>query len=242
MKVLLIRRKEDSQRTAKRLEDLGFEPVLFPLFEKVMLENAPSNKNPDFLVFTSGAGAESVSEEDTQRFSQLPVYAVGPRTAAILDAKGYKNIRKGMAGAKKLAEDICKDFGGTAHKGLYYCGIERAFDMREALTRCNITLEICEVYQIRRLEPDMKSFKNTLKSLNGGAILLYSQKSSEHFGALVDASDEVELPVTIHLIGISENAILPLREKRVKSIEVAQIANEEGMIEKLKSIIAQKNV
>lgn len=236
MRVLLIRRKEDSQRTAKRLEELGFEPVFFPLFEKVTLKNTPLDKSPDFLIFTSGAGAESVSKEDAQQFYQLPTFAVGPRTAAILESQGYKNIRKGMADANKLAENICNEFGGAAHKGLYFSGVDRAFDMGEALASCGIALEICEVYQITRLVPDMNDFKQVLDGLNGGAILLYSRKSSEHFAELIDASEEIELPEAIHLIGISENTVLPLRKKKVRSIEVSQIANEEGMIKKLKNI------
>lgn len=236
MKVLLTRQKEDCVRTAKHLEAAGYETVIFPLIAKVRLENRAQNIAPDFLVFTSAIAVDCVGADLSPVWKELPVYAVGPRTASMLVDCGYKNIRQGKGSARHLADRILAEQQSKAASGIYYCAKERAFDMEEALSGLNITLECCVVYEIAKLKVDKAAFSQALSEVAGGVSLLFSPLSAQAFMELVRECEVEKLLEPIHFAVISEKTSQAVDVRLVKSLHIAKSPNEQSLIEVIKQI------
>lgn len=236
MKVLLIRQEVDSLRTASLLEQIGLTPVLFPLFEKTDLGFHTVDANPDFLVFTSANGVGGHSSAYPESNKNRLVYAVGPRTADALLKNGYKNIRQGEGNAADLARLVIADQSGQGMKGTYFCGKHQAFDMKAALAVADIPIELCEIYQIKRLCPVKQRFLEALDSVKGGMVSLYSPQSAVHFMSLINEYEAGAMLDTICMLVISKKTAVAADNNLVKAMHISDVPNEQGMIEMAKAI------
>jgi uroporphyrinogen-III synthase len=81
-------RPDDDRLTAARslLDGLGAEPVADPMLAVEPTDEQP--RNADYVVFTSKTGAELVAAAGWQP-GAATVVAIGPKTAAALEAAGY---------------------------------------------------------------------------------------------------------------------------------------------------------
>ncbi len=233
MKVLLIRRASESLRTAVRLKEAGFETEVFSLFEKRGIAHQPRLTEPDFLVFTSAAGAESFSLGSIEVNWDIPVYSVGPRTSEALVEIGYKNIRQGDGDAQQLAQRIIAEQSANMGKGIHVCGEDRAFDLTAALKVHSIELELCVAYRIEAIVPDRTAFEYCMNSLKDGFVFLYSPASARHFSKLIGMLDLTDKSRLLSVVAISEKTSLAASNGLVKNIYLAENPNEQAMIDKL---------
>ena len=77
MKVLVTRLEADGKRTASKLLEAGFEPVLMPLTELRSSQCPVVSSKPDFAIFTSAHGVELLPLGQDEVLGSQPVYAVG---------------------------------------------------------------------------------------------------------------------------------------------------------------------
>ena len=146
MKVLLTRRSDDNARMAALLAPAGLEAVSLSLIELADTGEVLPEYPYDFSVFTSAAAAEVLASRQEVRLQDLAAYAVGPRTAAQLRQKAYRNVREGPGDAEGLATLIAADFGGhEGARGVYPCGEARARDLATMLKPSGIALDLAEV-------------------------------------------------------------------------------------------------
>lgn len=237
MRVLLIRRREASEKTALRLRERGHEPVVFPLTERVSL--APSNRKvadvgiPDFLLFTSASGVQCHDVNHAWLQGRVPVYAVGPRTNEQLKQLGYKNIHQGPGDAAGLAAKIISDFQGRTAEGLYFSGTRRSFDFDAALAETGITLATLEVYRMGDLEPDCDRLHTLMNSAEKTCVLIYSPHSARSFSDLLAECDYASAIPDLSVIAISRKAAEELDSGMFSRILVAAEPNEEGLLSTL---------
>ena len=87
-RALVLRAREDAQRTAKKLAELGFDCVLSPVLEIVGTgAKAPAGKF-DAVIVTSAKALEHGEQNDSLR--GLPLFVVGARTAALAERLGWR--------------------------------------------------------------------------------------------------------------------------------------------------------
>ncbi len=241
MKVLLTRRREDGQRSGERFRTAGFDPVFLPLFERVKTGKPMPGGPHDFCLFTSAAAVGVLEAMDHDQLRDMPAYAVGPRTAEILQGKAYKNIRQGGGHADKLAEMIRADSDGRAWHGLYVCGEKQSFDFPAAFSQSRVTLDLWEVYRSRKIDPGHHALNDALTTAKDGLIALYSPGSTIFFLELVHRHDAFELLDTFRFLVISDrcSAELP-REFRDRTL-VAPSPDEEGMLAAAGPLLPHRN-
>ena len=233
MKVLVTRLEADGKRTASKLLEAGFEPVLMPLTELRSSQCPVVSSKPDFAIFTSAHGVELLPLGQDEVLRSQPVYAVGPSTANVLRLKSYTDIRIGPGTAAGLAELVIREQCGLPTRGHYYCGHERAFDFVAAFNDSGIRLDLCEVYSIENHDPDADVVRAVLEEVQGGAALVYSANGAKRLAEVTLKHGSSHFPADLTVVAISEHAALALRQFPVGRIVIADEPTESGMIEAL---------
>src|ERR1700722_5354367 len=88
MRVLVTRPAEDASRTAETLAKLGHAALIAPLLEIRFLDGPGiSLAGVQAILATSGNGIRALARRSPRR--DIPVFAVGTRTANVARAEGY---------------------------------------------------------------------------------------------------------------------------------------------------------
>ena len=99
MKVLVTRPAEDGAEIAKRLAAMGHEALLAPLLRIEFLAGPPlSLDDVQAILATSANGVRALARRTSVR--DLPLFAVGPQTAAAAQEAGFVRIRNAAGDAK----------------------------------------------------------------------------------------------------------------------------------------------
>lgn len=243
MRVLLTRRREDSERSAKRYHEAGFEPVILPLFERRATGLPMPGDRFDFTIFTSVAAVEALSPESHGSLRHLPAYAIGPRTAKVLGEKSYSIVRHGTGNAKDLAGQICANVNVESvnqpdadrfWSGLYPCGEVRSFDFSAAFMKIagNPAIRVVdwEVYRIEQLDPGETALRTAVTGSQPLLIPLYSTASATHFFELLARYGLGEAISGVRFVAISAQCLDGFPPQFAKTASIAHLPNEEGMV------------
>lgn len=103
----MTRAEPGAARTAARLAELGFQPIVRPLLRIETLSPVAPSDRPDALVFTSVNGVAAWAPLDGDR--AVPVLAVGQTTAQAARAAGFASVRSADGDLDALAALIRSD-------------------------------------------------------------------------------------------------------------------------------------
>ncbi len=191
--LVILRPEPGGHESLKRAIAAGFKAESFPLFAMRSKEwQTPDPGQFDAVLFTS-ANAARHGGEKLKRFTGLPAYAVGEKTARAVRKFGFGTVIAGDGDASAIAERIRAD------------GRVRVFHPTgEAVRPFDETgLEIARtaVYASDPVEP--QGLADAL--LAQPVILLHSPRAAEHFARFCDAHAVDR--ATVSLIAISRNAL-----------------------------------
>lgn len=234
MKVLVTRAEPAASETASRLADAGHEPVLLPLFEIIDTGATIPDTDYDAIVFTS---RNAVLVLQARKWSPLkkdfPVFCVGSKTRDEAAKLGFTNTHTANGGGAELAKLIKQhDFKGATF--LYASTPKKSFDMAEALNNIGIKVITSDIYQSKPALPSYDAFNHAMSYLSTGYALVYSALSSKHFANLIEQHKHTETLENITLIGISGQAIEPLKHFKWKSVSSAASPDEAEMFKLIK--------
>ncbi len=95
-RLVVLRPEPGAAATVARAEAMGFAAIAAPLFAVTPLDWTPPEEPVDAVMMTS-ANAARHGGPGLARYRDLPLYAVGPETAAAARAAGFADIRAGPA-------------------------------------------------------------------------------------------------------------------------------------------------
>lgn len=166
--VLILRPREEARRTAPKVAELGLVAVVDPLFHLESINWEPPDASQfDSLLLTS-ANAVTFAGPALQEFAQLPVLAVGDKTADAARKAGLTVAETGTAGVAELINQLPDNrylrilrLTGKDHMAINP-------EDREIVSR--------KVYQARALPLGAEARKALA---NGCAVLLYSTRAAQ---------------------------------------------------------------
>jgi uroporphyrinogen-III synthase len=153
-RVLVTRPEPGASETARRVEALGFVPVLTPLSQTRTL-------HVDAAAVPENFGAVAVSSANALRhappdllaaLAEKPCYAVGGRTAQAARLAGFADVIEGPGDATGLAELIVAR-NGEASDLVYLCGRVRLPGFEARLAAAGLNTIAVETYDMLRTEP-----------------------------------------------------------------------------------------
>ena len=191
MHVLITRAEDDAVDLKARLEGFGVTVSVAPLlsiaFEPIEAETLATAAG---LIATSSNGLRALHNSPALRAALvLPVFAVGPATAALAREMGFSNIVEGPGTASGLVPVIiakAADLGGRPL--VYLAGETLAFDLAGALAGHGINVRQIPSYRAREISLLPETVQSQLALGQIDAVVLMSPRTARIWSGLAKKS------------------------------------------------------
>ncbi|MCB8837736.1 uroporphyrinogen-III synthase [Aurantimonas sp. VKM B-3413] len=182
--VLILREREDGERTAASLSERGHVPLILPMEATRRLEAPPPPGAFAGFALTSARAVPALAEHFSG--DPRPVFCVGERTAAAARAVGFPSVRTGEGTAADLAA-LATDAGLDGERGLLYAaGRRRTGTLERSLEAAGIRHVVWEVYETVAARPDAATVASLLEGRRPDVALLLSAGQAEAFAWLAE--------------------------------------------------------
>jgi len=188
MRLLVTRPADDAQALAARLILAGHEVITDPM---LAIKEVPGPAIPlaglQAILITSARAVPILAQRITTR--DLPVLAVGGRTAAAARAAGFGTVESAGGNADDLVRLAAKRLSPAKGRVLHAAGADRAGDVAGALASLGFEAETIILYE---QIPATALARETLAALKAGTLdgaLFFSANSARTFRLLAEAAD-----------------------------------------------------
>lgn len=229
-RVLVTRPEPDDAATAARLSALGLDPVMCPLMVRETLHTSlPASDGFAGLVLTSTNALRALDERgELTRYLDLPVFAVGEKTANAAREFGFAKVTSGAGDADSLIALLRRqNLSGSL---FYPSGTKLSVDIAAALAPAGILVITSPVYTMRPIDTPAAQFCRKLVDDRIDAVLFYSRQNAQLFCELVANDLTMAQRADLTMICLSENVASPLLAAKFPRIALADYPSEEGMM------------
>ena len=239
MKAVLVTRSEPgASRTAERLREAGYEPVVLPLFELVDIGagiDDPEDKN---FIFTSSNALEVLRQRGWKPSSDdAHAWCVGERTAQAARSIGFRHVTSAAGGGAKLVQKIAEHGLAKGSRFRYFTTADRSFDVSAALSAHGFSPEITEIYRVEAKAPIDGTFIEVMNAVREGALLVYSKRSGDYLAGLIKENiDQVDTE-SVAIVSISDAATNMLLNFNWRGVYVSKNPDEPSMIARLDQVL-----
>jgi uroporphyrinogen-III synthase len=212
-RVWVTRARPGADRTARRLSDLGFTPLVAPLLAIRPLDARPDLTGAQALAFTSRNAVKAFAERLDDR--ALPVFAVGDATAASAREAGFHDVRSAGGDLDALAALIRAEGAGLSI--LHPCAAEPAGDLAALVGDAGriTSLAVYEAVETDATAPDVWD-----------AVLIHSPRAARALAASLSA-DGAGGRIAV---AISPAAAAPLAVLGFAEIRTAAAPTEDALL------------
>jgi uroporphyrinogen-III synthase len=220
MRVLVTRSVDDASRTARALAARGHEALIAPLYHVRFFDGPEiSFEGEQAILVTSSNGARALARRTSRR--DLPVFAVGTRTAGTARAEGFGDVFDAAGDAKALALGVRERLDPQAGALLHATGTNTSHEFARELARAGFVLRAHALYEAVEAPQLPANAAEALRSRTLDAMLLFSPRSALVFARRVE---EAHLAASCrYLIAccISKAAVDALAGLQFRDIRVA---------------------
>jgi uroporphyrinogen-III synthase len=230
-RVLVTRPEPGAARTAKMLGQLGFEPVVLPLTQTRALPGAKLAEAVDLVAITSANALRHAPAALIAELRDLPVFAVGARTAEVARSAGFGKVEDVGGTAALLAAALIERT--PAGVGIaYLCGTPRKPILEAQLRQSGRIVHAIETYAAVRLAPDRVELE-VLAEHGFDAALVYSTESA---GALLELLAQLDRHVWENAAFVCLSLDIAQALPRHLRVLVAQTPDETSLLTCLEAL------
>ena len=180
MRTVLTRPRDDSERTAAALRARGHEVLVAPLM-RIEPVAADLRANWGGVIITSANAAGAIAVHPVfDALSELPVFAVGRRSAEAARQAGFTDVTSAGGDLRDLIRMVTARHADAAAPLLYLAGEDRAGDLIGDLAVCGIAAELVVVYRAITA-PFPPELIAALKAGAVDAVLHFSRRSADNY-------------------------------------------------------------
>jgi uroporphyrinogen-III synthase len=193
MRVLITRPEPDAADLKSRIEGLGCEVTIAPLIEIELNDIAADAViGAAGLIATSRNGLRALAQSPALEAAlHLPLFAVGPATAALARELGFKTVITGAGTAADLVP-LIKAHTGTQRGTLaHLAGDHLAFDLGAALHANGFAYMSIKAYCSVAAKTLGEPVTGLLARRQLDAVILMSPRTARVWAALVEALPEM---------------------------------------------------
>ena len=215
--VWITRAEPGASATARRIEAMGWTPLVDPLLEaRPIVDVTLDLAGIAALAFTSAQGVRAFAALSDAR---LPAFAVGDATAEAARAAGFTSVQSADGDVADLATLIAgADPGPILHAG----ALRPAGDLVGNLTAQGLSARAVALYDTVPLHP--VSALSKLPQIT--VITTHSPRASGLLANLLNAHTTAHL----RILALSEAVAAPLRTLKSAQIVVAPFPNEASLL------------
>jgi len=231
VRFLVTRPESDAERTAAALRQRGHVAVVAPLLRIEPILDAPidAQRWGAILITSANAAAALALHGRKNTLLDIPVFAVGDRSAEAMRAAGFAEVASAGGAVADLIELVAERLQPQAPL-LYLAGEDRAGDVAGALQAKGFIVQTVVLYcaVITTLLP--KYAADALKAGVDG-VLHFSRRSAEAYVASARAAGVLSRALEVAQFCLSEQIAAPLRRAGAAGVHVAARPNEAALIE-----------
>ena len=231
MRLLVTRPETDAERTAAALRQRGHVVVIAPLLRIEAILDAPiDGRHWGAILITSANAAAAIALHEHKRpLFDIPVFAVGDRSAEAMRATGFAEV----VSAGGAAADLMRLVAERVKPGsplLYLAGEDRAGDVDGALGAAGFAVQTVVLYRaVTAARLPEQAAEALAIGLDG--VLHFSRRSAEAYVNSARATDVLARALEPTQFCLSEQIAAPLRGAGAARVDVAARPNEAALIE-----------
>jgi len=182
MRVVITRPQFDGERTATALRARGHEVLVTPLMR---VEPIAANLGGEWdAVIVTSANAPNAIADNSARHAlvELPLFAVGPRSAEAARETGFKDVTSANGDVRDLVRLVATRRGRGKAPLLYLAGEDRSVDLIGELSACGVAGEMRMVYRAVTV-PFPLALKEALQAGEVDVVMHFSKRSADTYVA-----------------------------------------------------------
>jgi len=232
MRVLVTRPQHSGERTAKRLRELGHEPILLPLSQPVHDANAALrglSMTEGSIAITSAEAIRALTMHTAELAVHLarPVFAVGDATAEEARAIGFTSVTASGGSGTELAETIAKEAGGPV---FYLAGSPRAKTFEKRARQVGLRITVAECYRMEPTSIAPQTLETIFTHQRPNVILLYSRQTAENFFRTAEAQMRSDRTDGIRLLCLSKAVAEVVPVSLQGAVSIANMPEERSLL------------
>ncbi|RUM98393.1 uroporphyrinogen-III synthase [Pseudaminobacter arsenicus] len=189
-RVLVTRPQPGAAKTARRLAEIGFAPIVLPLSQTRALPVLPADvpATIDAVAVTSVNAIRHAPPDLIAGLAGYRCFAVGAKTAAAVREAGFSSVLEGPGDAAGLAGMIA----GEARPGTlvaYLTGRVRLEAFESGLAKAGMRTFAIETYDTLAMDYSTTELAGELGNHRIDAVLLYSSKSAQAVTAIISRAE-----------------------------------------------------
>jgi uroporphyrinogen-III synthase len=231
VRLLVTRPQPEADATASRLRARGHEPLVAPLLAIRPVEGLePGAAIWSGALVTSANALRVLSAPQVEALRDLPLLAVGRRTAEAARAAGFAAVESADGDAADLARLAAARFADAPHPVLYLAGAERARDLEAALTPAGIAVRTVVVYRMAPARAFPTTVHAALVSGSIAGVLHYSRRAAAVDRACAESGGIEAAALAPTHYCLSEAVAADFRASGA-AVRVAERPNEESLLD-----------
>jgi uroporphyrinogen-III synthase len=244
MAILVTRPQPDNEATGASLRARGFDVLLAPMlrFEPVGL---PDDAGADYaaIIVTSANALRAVeSQLAAHRLRDLPLFAVGDRTAAVARRAGFANVISADGNGADLRELVLAKISNnakdkaknkklrTVRPVLYLAGADLSRDLAGELAEGGLNVVTRTTYRMAASSVLPRETCDAIAANRVEAVLHYSVRSARAFLDAVRAAGVEISALAVQQCCISATVAAVLREAGATHVTVASSPDENALL------------
>ena len=236
MRFLITRPREDSERVASHLKELGFEADIEPLLSIRYLDPPLPLSGVTALIFTSANGVRAFARLEKSR--RWPVFAVGEQTRRMALESGFSEVRSAQGDVAALIHLIKTHILPKEKKLFHAAGTHGEGALQLQLEEKGYNIIRQALYEA---EAVTEFSSNTQKMLSQGGykgVLFFSPRTAAIFVKLCQKAGITNLQKT-DALALSQAIADKLASIRFARVKIAHEPNLPSLMAALNAIIQE---
>lgn len=241
MRMLVTRPEPDAQATVQKLAALAIDAIAAPLMSRRTLETSlPRAAGFAALALTSTNGLRALADRGVvAQFAQLPVFAVGERTALEARSMGFAEAFAAEGTLGDLVNLMAR--ARLAGPVFYPAGKHLSGDLAKALAPFGVMVVTARVYDMVPVEALPDAIVSGLATGDIGGVLLYSRRTAELLVKALEGQLDRTQRSRIAMLCLSEAVAEPLMEAHFNRISLADYPSDEAMMALALAVTREQN-
>jgi uroporphyrinogen-III synthase len=239
--VLVTRPAPDNDATADALRGRGFEPLLAPMlsFQALRFQIEEGREFRGLIVTSTNALRAIAGSAQLAHLQDLPLFAVGARTAQAACDIGFRNVRAAEGDASALRELIvakAPERRGVAPL-LYLSATDVSRDLTGELGLRGVNVAAIAVYRMVQLDDFAEPVRAAFASQTIEAVLHFSRRSALAFIRAVQRTGQEITALALPQLCLSEPIAAALRDAGASRLGVAKAPTEADLLDALEQAL-----
>ncbi len=216
-RIIVLRPQPGATATAQALRAAGHDPLVTPLFVIEQVAWTPADPSAYDALLVGSANVFRHGGPALADFKDLPVYAVGGKTARMAMDLGFRVRGQGQGGLAAMLPMLADD----GHVNILRLAGEDHVDLPDS----RLAIDTRIVYRSRAL-PMPDALRDALAT--PAVVLLHSARAVEHFSALVDEAGLDRGQIRLALFG---PALLDAAGEGWAAVRVAASTDDRALLD-----------